>query len=65
MNIKDFDIDKYRRESAERERLWDALPEVEKERKRKSMAGLADRIEAENEAHLIQIKMELKAMTPE
>lgn len=37
---------------------WDALPESEKERQRRALAGWADRIEAENEALELQVRME-------
>lgn len=63
--MDDFDFEKFCKESDQRQREWDALPEEEKEKKRKSLAGWADRIEAENEALGMQVEEELKAMTPE
>ncbi|MFO7939549.1 MAG: hypothetical protein R6U66_07360 [Bacteroidales bacterium] len=63
--MKDFDFEKFCKESDQRQKEWDALPEVEKEKRRKSLAGWADRIEAENEAFGMQVENELKAMTPE
>jgi hypothetical protein len=63
--MDDFDFEKFCKESDQRQREWDALSEEEKEKRRKSLAGWADRIEAENEAFAIQVEEELKAMTPE
>ena len=63
--MDDFDFEKFCKESDQRQREWDALPEEEKEKRRKSLAGWADRIEAENEALEDQIKEELEQMTPE
>lgn len=59
------DFEAFCRESRRLQAEWEALPEAEKEKRRRAMAGWADRIEAENEALGLQVEEELKAMTPE
>ena len=43
---------------------WDALPEEEKDRRRKAIAGWADRISAEDEAFALQIELKNKNKKP-
>ncbi|MBN2742728.1 MAG: hypothetical protein JXR39_02430 [Marinilabiliaceae bacterium] len=54
----EFDFQKFCEEDDNRQREWEALPEAEKERQRRALAGWADRIEAENEALELQVRME-------
>ncbi|MEI6140823.1 MAG: hypothetical protein WCP85_16250 [Mariniphaga sp.] len=39
---------------------WDALPEEEKDKRKKAIAGWADRINAEDEAFALQIELKNK-----
>lgn len=54
----EVDFDKYCSDAEKRHADWEALPEAEKERQRRALAGWADRIEAENEALELQVRME-------
>ena len=43
---------------------WNALPEEEKVRRRKAIAGWADRINAEDEALALQVELKNKNKKP-
>ena len=43
---------------------WDALPEEEKDKRKKAIAGWADRINAEDEAFALQIELKNKNKKP-
>jgi hypothetical protein len=57
------DFDQYCKDADRRQREWDALPEDEKDRQRRTLAGWADRIEAENEALELQVRIEQGEVT--